>query len=58
MEIVPVNFVPIKGNFPPAPTTYKLTIDSVLFKEKDEDIFEIYPLKLTIPHGQTVCIYE
>lgn len=57
MEIVPVNFTPKKGDFPPPPTTFNLNIDSVLFKEKEENIFEIFPVKLTIPYGQTVCLY-
>lgn len=36
MSIVPVNFTPLKGDFPAPPKTFNLTIDSVLFKEQGE----------------------
>ena len=49
------NYVDKKGVVPAA---FDLKFDSVLLKESDEKAFEIYPLKLTIPQGQIVCIYE
>ena len=27
-------------------------------KEEKEEIFEIYPINLSIPHGQSICLYE
>jgi hypothetical protein len=39
MDIVPMNSIPPKGNFPNPPSQYDLKLDTVLFKEKDEDIF-------------------
>jgi hypothetical protein len=35
-----------------------LLFDSALLKEVDEEVFEIYPLKLQIPAGQHICLYE
>ncbi len=58
MEIAPVttkSFIQRKSEMP---KTFDIDIDSVMFKEKDENVFEIFPLKLYIPEGQLICIYE
>ena len=41
---------------PPQPNGYKIFFDSVLLKEKDQDVFEIYPLKMEINEGEIICI--
>lgn len=53
-----MNEKPPQGNFPQPPQNFDLKLDSVLLKEIDEEIFEIYPLKLNVPQGQSICLYE
>jgi hypothetical protein len=58
MEVVPIKQVIKRDSFPPTPETFEIHVDSVLLKEPEESIFEIYPLQLRIPQGQSVCLYE
>jgi hypothetical protein len=41
------------------PASFDIRIDQAIMKgSKDDHIFEVYPMVLTIAEGESVCLYE
>lgn len=58
MKIVPAGFTHKQQIYPNPPTKYDIFFDKVYLKEENEEVFEVYPIKMKIKEGETVCIYE
>lgn len=58
MEIAPSDKLPPNTSTLPEHNKFDIVFDSVLLKEEDEEVFEIYPLRMKIPEGEIVCICE